>query len=121
METTPNQALLAGAATSALLLLIAPHLFKLWIAIFGGDLPELPGTVPQLIVRYVYGVSSLLIGAALWLAQIGQFWLIGGLFFIAAVGGGVVVMRYISEHSSRLVRQNRMAKENDGDLNGPER
>lgn len=117
-EQINNPFFLLGVGAAAVLLLGAPYAFKIYYAIFGGEQPELPVTVIQLLARYVWGVGSILVGVYIWLTPLGHIWTAHGVAFISAIGGGVVVFRYISDHAPRVVNRNRMIEQHDREING---
>lgn len=104
---------ITGALVSGFLLGIAPYVFAFFVDV---EPEKLPATVRELIARYVWGTSSLLIGFAV--LPDGERTMVK-ILFITVVGGGVVVLRYISDHFQTMTRQHRMMHKNDKDLNPP--
>ena len=105
--------LVAAAVISGFFLGIAPAIFAFFVLTKPGEL--LPRTVLELIARYVYGTTSLLIGFAV-LPDSERT--MDRILFITAVGGFVVVLRYFSDHYQGLAKHDRMTVKNDKDLNG---
>lgn len=83
---------IAGALVSGFLLGIAPWVFAFFVDV---EPEKLPGTVRELIARYVWGTSSLLIGFAV-LPDSERT--MTKILLITIFGGSVVVLRYISDH-----------------------
>ena len=107
--------LFLGMLTSAFCLAIAPYIFPhLFPHLKRSE--GLPATVPELIARYVWGTASLLLGFAVWLWLAGYVWIMAGLLAISIVGGGVVVLRYISEWLKKLREREEMISANDKEL-----
>lgn len=102
-------------ATGAFWLAIAPYIFPhLFPHLKKSE--GLPATVVELIARYVWGTSSLLMGFAVWLWLAGYIWIMAGLVTITVAGGGVVVLRYISEWLKKLREREEMIVANDKEL-----
>jgi hypothetical protein len=107
--------LFLGVMTSAFALGIAPYCFPhLFPTLKKSE--GLPATVVELIARYVWGTSSLLLGFAVWLSLIGYAWVMIGLLAITAIGGLVVVFRYISEAIARMREHEEMIAGSDKEL-----
>lgn len=102
--------LITGAAISSCFLAFAPNIFAFFVDV---KPDKLPSTVRELIARYTYGTSSLLIGFAV-LPDSERT--MAKILFITVVGGAVVVLRYISDRWQRLEQRDRMSSGNDKDL-----
>lgn len=94
--------------TSAFWLAISPSVFP-YLFPHSRHPEGLPTTVVELIARYVWGHGSLLLGFGVWLWLSGHFWIVGGLLAISAIGGMVVVERYISEWLKKLRAREEMS------------
>lgn len=96
---------ITGALVSGFLLGIAPYVFAFFVDV---EPEKLPATVRELIARYVWGTSSLLIGFAV-LPDSERT--MARILLITVFGGSVVVLRYISDHwrtgEKRLAIQDR--------------
>lgn len=112
MENFFTVYLITGSLVSGFLLGIAPYAFAFFVDV---EPSKLPITVRELIARYVWGTSSLLVGFAV--LPDGERTM-DRILFITAFGGSVVVLRYISDHFQTLARQHHMMHKNDKDLNG---
>lgn len=77
---------------------------------------RLPGSIFDLLGRYVYGVGSLWAGAALWLGWSGQWWTVAGLLGLAVGGGLTVALAYGWDELVLLIRQRWMTVGHDEEL-----
>jgi len=68
------------------------------------------------IWAYVYGVASLWIGFAIWRLPVGDWLTPAGFLVLAVVGGAVVKLAYTTDSITREVREARMRRAVDDDI-----
>lgn len=103
-----------GVLVGVIPIAIAPYLLRLIVP--KSEDAVLPRSARELIFRYIYGTTSILLGGGIFVALIGLWWIVLAFLAVALGCGIVVALRYGSADISLTKRQNDMQHGIDPDL-----